>query len=135
MSTEHPRTRTLGYLHNHTFLSLAGIEANREKNSKNDGALENPKCYRNVLFYHHKHPNCTLGFSTGAFPGWTSQPRNTDVNIMEQTPCFRKYEKCLRKMHVPGFTSWGSAHFWGPCTKLIQKDRHLLSICAYVFTR
>lgn len=116
------------------FSALQGLKLTGRKSSKNDGALKNPKCYRNV-FYHHRHPNCTLGFSTGAFLGWTCQPRNTDVNIMAQTPCFRKHEKCLKKMHVPGFTSWGSAQFWGPCTKLIQKDGHLLSICAYVFTR
>lgn len=136
MSTERSGTQTLGHLHNHTFLSLRVMEYNREKSSENDGALENQKYYRNGLFYHRKRPNCVLGFSAGAFLGWTSQPGNTDVNIMEQTPCFRKHEKCWKKRCVSGFTPWGISQFWGHSPKLIQKDGHLLSILRiYIFTR
>lgn len=42
----------------------------------------------------------SCAFPTGAFLAWASLHRNTDVNLMEQTPCLRKREKKWLKIFL-----------------------------------
>lgn len=56
----------------------------------------------------------SCAFPTGAFLAWASLHRNTDVNLMEQTPCARKREKKMAEnFSVLGFVSWRVPNFLG----------------------